>query len=774
MNKMHTSDSALSLSRRKFLIGSTGTGLVMAFGLMGGQSLEAREEIAERRFAPTIWWEMDADGILHINIIKVEMGHHIGTAQARIVADELEINWADVRIIHADSATKWGMQETGGSTGLFASFNRMSQVGAAGRIALIEAGAKMLGGKPEDARAEASKVILGNRSVSYADIVRSGKLNRTFTPQELSKLPIKAPSERRLIGVSGPQLDIRSKTDGSAKFGIDAAVPGMIYARPKAPPTRLGSEVVSVDESDARKVDGYVGYVIMDDPSGLTPGWVTVAAETYWGAVQAADALHVEWKTGPQVHTGEAELQAEALRLCADPKAGSMWVKEGDIDKAIAGAAKTMDARYTTTTALHFTLEPANTLAVFEDGIWNIHMGTQWQSLIRPIIAKALDVPIDNVVLRTYYLGGGFGRRLWSDYAVLAALTAKKLGRPVKLVFTRPDDTQLDCVRSPTVQTLKAAFDEKGTLTGIDHAAAAAWPLEATDRGAKAGWPEGVKPPSYMRENIKDGGKVDRYSIAGADHWYTLPHHRVRAILNEMAHQTFVPGFLRSVGPGWVTWATESFFDEIAHAQGKDPAAFRLAMLDAAGKNAGDQHASVGGAKRQAAVLKRAMEKAGWGTPMPRYTGLGLASAFGQERDMPTWTACVARVRVDPTTGAIHVEKLTHVLDCGTRVDPDGALAQAEGGTLWGVSLALHEGSSFDKGRVTTLNLDTYTPLRMSDVPELDIEFIDNTEFPTGMGEPPVVAIAPAIGNAIFAAAGIRLRDLPMRPEHVLRALRQV
>lgn len=760
MKPARIADRGSQLSRRDFIVGSSGAGLLMAFGLSGIATAEARKAIAARRFAPTIWWELDADGIVHVHVIKAEMGHHIGTALARIVADELEMNWADVRIIHVDSDPKWGFQETGGSTSVYQSFNLLSCAGAAGRIALIEAGAAMLGAPVAQCRAEASKVIVGDRSITYAQIVRGGKLSRTFTPDELEKLPVKAPAQRRLIGHCVRQLDIEAKTNGSAKFGIDATIPGMVYARPLPPPTRLGSKVISVDETEARKVPGYVGHVVIDDRAGLglLPGWVTVAAQTYWGAVQAAEALKIKWQTGPQAKVGEAAIIAEGDRLCANPAGGGTWVKEGDIDAALAGAAKTISSRYTTATALHFQLEPANALAAFEDGVWNIHMGTQWQSLIRPILAKALDVAEDRVVLRQYYLGGGFGRRLWSDYAIPAALSAKALKRPVKLVFTRPDDVQLDCVRSPSVQTFKAAIDQDGKVLGIDHVAA-------------AGWASGSIYPRIVSEYVPGAGNLDPYSIMGADHWYTLPNHRVRAVRNDVAHNTFVPGWLRSVGPGWVTWGTECFLDEIAHRVGKDPAELRLALLDGAGKNAGEKGAAAGGAKRLAAVLNRALEKASWGQKLPPDTGLGVACSYGQEREMPTWTACVARVKVDRTTGVIKVERLSHVLDCGTRIDPDGALAQAEGGSLWGLSLALHEGSSFADGRVSTLNLDTYTPLRMSDVPELDIEFIDNTEFPSGMGEPPVIAVGPAIGNAVFAAVGVRLRDLPMRPEHVLREL---
>ena len=267
------------------------------------------------------------------------------------------------------------------------------------------------------------------------------------------------------------------------------------------------------------------------------------------------------------------------------------------------------------------------------------------------------------------------------------------------------------------------------------------------------------------------GKKYDPFAIAGADHWYDVGAQRVRALSNDLANSAFRPGWLRSVGPGWTNWAVESFMDEAAHAVATDPVVFRIGMLDGKGRNAGSAPNSVGGAKRQAAVLQRAAQKAGWGTTMPKDTGLGIATTFGQERDMPTWTACVARVRVDRGSGVVTVEKLTLVLDAGTIVHPDGALAQVEGASLWGLSMALYEGTEFVKGQVKDTNLDTYTPLRISDVPELDIEFMDSSEVPVGLGEPATTVVAPAIGNAVFAAVGARLRHLPIRPDAVLRSL---
>jgi isoquinoline 1-oxidoreductase subunit beta len=245
----------------------------------------------------------------------------------------------------------------------------------------------------------------------------------------------------------------------------------------------------------------------------------------------------------------------------------------------------------------------------------------------------------------------------------------------------------------------------------------------------------------------------------------------VRAISNDLANATFRPGWLRSVGPGWTNWALESFMDEAAFHTKTDPVGFRLSLLTAAGRNAGSSPNSVGGAKRQAEVVARVAKLANWNEKLPADTALGIATSFGQERDMPTWVACVARVTVDRTTGHVTVQKLTVVTDAGTIVDPDGARAQTEGAVLWGLSMALYEGTAFENGQVKDTNLFSYTPLVIGDVPELDISFVESSEVPVGLGEPATTAVAPAIANAIFAATGARLRHLPMKAADVLSAL---
>lgn len=747
-----------AFSRRCFLAGSIGGSVLMAFG-GNGFTGSARAALQERRFAPTVWFEIDAKGDVTVNIAKAEMGQHVGTALARIVADELGADWDRVRLAHVDSDPRWGYMVTGGSWSVFTSFQSLSQAGAAGRVVLLEAGAKLLDAPAAQCVVEKGAVRCGEQEISFGDIVARGDIDRSFSAEELAALPVKPASARRLIGQPAMALDVPDKSQARAQYGIDAEVPGMVYGRPLLPPTRFGSTVNGVDDAAAKDIAGYRGYEVLQDPSGTLQGWVVALADSFWAAKKAADAIRVDWTAGPTSSVGEEDLLARGEEV-ARAGTGPVFVDEGDADGFLAEAESTIEALYRTHTALHFTLEPQNAVAHFAEGKWHLHAGNQWQSLIIPLLAGALQVAESDIVIHTYYLGGGFGRRLFGDCMLPAALASKAIGKPVKVVFTREDDSRIDCVRSPSVQHLRGALDDSGAVQAVKHTAVAGWPTQAMA-------------PGFMMDGHNDSGKIDPFSANGADHWYSFPNHRVHAVNNPLAQETFLPGWLRSVGAGWINWAAESFMDELALAAGRDPIDFRLAMLDAAGKNAGSSPNSVGGASRLANALRSVRDQSDWGRPLPEDEGMGVAACFGQERNMPTWIACVAHVRVDRSTGVVRVLKLSQAIDCGTVVHPDGALAQAEGASLWGVSLALHEGAQFLDGEVVEQNLDRYTPLRMADIPELDIRFIDSEEMPTGLGEPPLLPVAPAIANAIQAAVGVRLRDLPMRPAAVKAALEE-
>ena len=742
-------------SRRGFLITMMGAGVMLGY---------ARRSLADQAtgsagdlFEPTIWYGIDRGGTVTVNIIRAELGQHVGTALARIVADELEADWGKVKVALVDTDPKWGLMLTGGSLSVWQSFPILSRAGAAGRVALIDEGAKLLGANPLNCKARNGAVRANGRSILYGDIVAHGNMRRAFTPEQLLAIPIKAPGERRLIGRDTMALDVPSKTNGTGRYGIDAIVEGMVFARPKIPPTRYDSKVVSIDDSGAKHLPGYIRSLALDDPSGIAPGWVMVCAESFATANQAADLVKVTWKSGDAAHVSERDIQNRAAELIANPKGGAMLVEDAGVDAAFTAARQKLERTYTTSTVMHFALEPVNALAFEKDGVFEIHTGNQWQSLILPVLAKALGRSQDKIVLRTYLLGGGFGRRLEGDYMVPAALAAKAIGKPVKMICTRADDMRFDCPRSPSTQVLRMAFGDGGRVTAMDHQAA-------------AGWPTAVMAPPIMPKDAH-GVPYDPFASDGADHWYTVGAQRVRVLRNDLANRSIRPGLLRSVGPGWINWAVESFMDEGAHAADVDPVAFRLRMLDGAGRNAGSAPNSVGGAHRQAAVLTRVAEKAGWGSVMPRDVGLGVATTFGQARSMPTWVACVARVRVDRVSGHVTVEKLTIVIDAGTVIHPDSAEAQVEGAALWGLSVALHEGTEIVNGQPKDTNLNTYTILRMGGVPDVEIEFVPSTETPVGLGEPATTAVAPAIGNAIFAACGARVRELPIRPEAVLQAL---
>ncbi|HEV7408855.1 MAG TPA: molybdopterin cofactor-binding domain-containing protein, partial [Bradyrhizobium sp.] len=590
------------LSRRSFLVGTAAAGLALGYSAVPGFLGADQALAAPGSFDPSIWYSIAPDGIVTVTCGKADMGQHIASTMAQIVCEELGSNWKDMRVQLASNDPKFndpllGAQITGGSWSTMMNFDAMSRAGAAGRMALTEAAAATMGAPTGELVVRDSVIShpKSRKSMTFAEIVKSGKATKTFTPDELKAIKLKAPDQYTMIGVSVPQLDIPSKTNGTAKYGIDVMLPGMVHGAVVTPPVRYGATVKSVDDSAAKKVTGFIKAITLDDKTGTTTGWVVAVANTYANARKAADALKISYDNGPNAKLSSESLLNEAKRLQALDDSGLFFVKDGDTAAAFGTAAKVMEAEYTTNINIHAPLEPMNATAQLQGDIWHIYSGNQFATRSGAIAAGAAGVDPKFVVMHQLWLGGGFGRRLDADMMVPAVQAAKAVGKPVKVIYSRENDMTMDFSRPLTFQKVKAGLDGDGKLIALNHDVVSAWPTKR--------W--GI--PDFLSPSVDKKGALDAFTVNGADFFYSVPNHNVRAILSEMAQNATPSGQLRSVAPGWTFWAVESMIDELAHAAGKDPAQYRIALLDGKGKNDG-------GAQRLRNTLLAAMGMAGYGT----------------------------------------------------------------------------------------------------------------------------------------------------------------
>src|SRR6202453_1456157 len=600
MTKHQNIPGALDLSRRSFLVSAGAAGLICGFGALPGAS----PALAAASYDPRLWYGIGPDGIVTVNVGKADMGQHIASTMAQLIAEELGASWSHMRINLVGNDPKYadpvlGAIITGGSWSTMMNFDAMSRAGAAGRLALIDAGAAMLGAAPADCVAIDSKVFdhKSGKSVSYGDIVKAGKIDTTYTkaysPDQMKAITLKTPDQYSVIGKDLPQLDIPFKVNGTAKYGIDTFLPGIVYGRIVTPPVRYGAKVTAVDDSAAKQIQGFIQAVTIDDPTGTVTGWVVAVADTYGNAIKAADALKISYDKGPNASVSSESILAEPKRL-QPLEGGELYVKEGDAAGVIAKAPKVVEAEYTTNINIHCPMEPMNATAEFKDGILHLYSGNQFMTRSTAIAAGAVGIDPKNVVIHQAWLGGGFGRRLDSDMMVPAAVAAKAVGKPVKVIYSRENDITMDFSRPLTYQKMRAGLDDKGNVVAIDHDLVSAWPTKR--------W--GI--PAFLTPSVDKKGALDGFAVHGADFYYTVPNHTIRTVLNELAQSATPSGQLRSVAPGWTFWAVESLVDEIAHAAGRDPAELRLSMLDGSGDNAG--------APRLANALRAAMGLAGYGT----------------------------------------------------------------------------------------------------------------------------------------------------------------
>lgn len=705
--------------RRRFLKLSAlaGGGLLLGFHLPGRF---ARAGEAAEAFTPNAFLRITADDVITVIVNKSEMGQGVYTALPMLVAEELEADWATLRVEAAavDPAynhTEWGMQVTGGSTSVRSSWEQLRTAGAAARELLLQAAAQTWGVAAAECRAENGQVLhpASGRSLRY------GALAATAASLPVpDQVRLKEPAEFKLLGKSMPRLDSRDKITGRAQFGIDVVRPGMLTAVIARPPV-FGATVKGFDPAPALAAKG-VRQVVQVDAG------VAVVADGFWAARQGREALQVDWDEGPLAALDSDAQGREYARLAEGPAAVAR--DEGDVEAALASAERVLEAVYEVPYLAHAPMEPLNCVAdVRADGC-DIWTGTQFQTMERDVAARVTGLPPERVRIHTTLLGGGFGRRAVGDahFVKEAVQISQAAGAPVKVIWTREDDIKGGYYRPRTYNVLKAGLDGEGRPL--------AWQHRIVGQSIMVGTP--------FEAMVQDG--LDPSQTEGAaDSPYAIPNQRVDYV---MAPAGVPVLWWRAVGHSFTGFVKECFIDELAHAAGRDPFDYRRELL--------------AGHPRELGVLERAAEAAGWGSPLPagRFRGIAVHESFGSH------VAQVAEISV-AGDGRVRVHRVVCAIDCGMIVNPDTIAAQMESGIVYGLSAVLHGAITFKDGRVRQSNFHDYPVLRIPDMPRVEVHIIDSREAPGGVGEPGTPPIAPAVLNAVFAATGRRVRRLPLRPE---------
>ncbi len=716
--------SATSPSRRDFLkIGALATGgLVIAFTVPRAKRVTAAQQASAgasspEPFAPNAFLRIGRDDSVTVLIAHSEMGQGIWTALPMLVAEELDADWTDVRVEHAPAApeyrhTVFSMQMTGGSSTTWSEFERYRQAGATARALLVAAAADRFGVAPADCRTENGAVIAGEKRAPYGELVDDAA--RLPAPKTVA---LKEAKDWKLIGRPTLRLDTPEKITGRAQFGMDVRFDGLLTAVVARAPV-FGGSVRSFDAGRAKAVPGVRDVVAV--PSG-----VAVVAEHFWAAKLGRDALEIDWDLGPNAALDSAALREELRGLAAT--AGTVAAQAGDAGGALAKAAKTVAAEYAVPYLAHAPMEPLNCTVRIGPDQCEIWTGTQFQTLDQMVAAEITGLRPEQVEIHTTFLGGGFGRRATptSDFVREAVHVAKAAGQPVKTVWTREDDVRGGYFRPAFLHRARIGLGADGMPV--------AWQHTLAGQSIVAGSP-------FEAAMVKNG--IDATSVEGvADSPYLteVPDHRIEL----HSPRTGIPVlWWRSVGHSHTAFVMESLIDELAHAAGKDPVAYRRVLLK--------DHA------RHLGVLDLAAEKAGWGGPLPagRARGVAVHESFG------SFVAQVAEVSAE--NGQIRVHRVVCAVDCGVVVNPASVRAQVESGIAFGLGAALYSSLSFKDGRVQESNFHDYRVLRMNEMPVVEAHIVASTERPGGIGEPGTPPIAPAVANAVFALTGERLRSLPL------------
>jgi isoquinoline 1-oxidoreductase subunit beta len=725
------------LSRRNFLktTAATGAALVVRFNWAHGALAQEAKPQEKPRINPfDAWLRIDRQGDVTLIVPKSEMGQSVMTSLAMILADELEVDWKKVRVQHAETKPDLYDLGTGGSGSVLGSYTPLRQAGAAAREMLILAAAQTWGVDPKTCHAHDSFVIHNPRAheLAYGDLV--DKASKLPVP-DLNKVVLKNPDDFRYIGKEIPHIEIPSKIDGTAQFGIDVRVPGMLYAVIARSPV-YGGKTKSFDATKAKAVPGVHGVVeIPAVAAAKTFGGIAVVADSSWAAMKGRDALQVEWDPGPTGSLSTASLSEEMQSLTSRP--GTMIRSDGDVEAALGKGGRVIEAAYELPFEAHATMEPMNCTADVRGDRAEVWAPTQGPDWIMGAVAEVCGLKPSAVNVHTTMMGGAFGRRYHADFGVEAAQVSKAAGKPVQVLWTREDDIQHDFYRPAFHHRLAAVIDEQGNI--------AAWRHRLASTSIAVFWRPNPKP-----EESEIGGAL----------WppYAMSSFRIEY---SPAKSGIPVMWWRSVEESSSGFVVESFIDELAAAAKTDPLEYRLRLI-------GTQPRTVGKANspddillntgRFRSVLQLAAEKAGWGKPVPSGHGLGIAAFYS----FNTYAAHVADVSVG-AGGKLRVHKITSAIDCGRAIDPNGVKAMTEGAVVYALSAMFNE-ITIEGGHAKQSNFDTYDVLRMRDMPQVDVYIVPSTQRPTGMGEPGLPPVAPAVTNAVFAATGKRLRRLPIRP----------
>lgn len=712
-------EQVLSPARRTLLKASAAS-LVVGVWLRPGSVDAASSASPPSPFVANAFVTIGADESVTLTMAKVEMGQGTYTSIPMLLAEELEVDLAKVQLHHAPPDAKtyglpYGDQYTGGSTSIRTMFTPMRQAGAAARTVLVAAAAEQWKVDPATCFAENGQVVHkpSGRRLTYGKLV--ARASQLPLPKDVALKPV---TEFKLIGKPVKRLDAKGKTDGSAKYGIDAIVPGMKYASVVNSPA-IGGKVKSVDDAAARAMRGVRDVVVIDNA-------VAVIADNTWYAKQGAAALKIQWEDGPN-----AKLSTDDIRkLMVDTlkKPGVVARDDGGALKTIAADPKRVESTYFNQMLAHAAMEPVNATVHVRADSAEIWTGTQVPARTRDAAAQLLGLPPDKVKLNNFLLGGGFGRRLYHDQVDQAVLIGKHVDGPVKITWTREEDIQHDVFRGNYAHVVSASLNEQGFPVALSHKFAGPSNL-ATFAPLAIG---------------KDG--VDSEAVEGSKTLaYDIPGRHTEHVREEGPVYT---GFWRGVGPSRNVPVIESFIDELAAHAGKDPVEYRLAMLE---KNT-----------RAKTVVSRAAQLAGWGDKLEARRGRGVALLYAFD----TYIGQVVDLSVDKD-GQVSVHKVTCVVDCGLVVNPNTVEAQMQSGINFGLTAAMYGEITLKDGRVQQSNFHDYRPLRMSEAPTIKVEIVKSAEAPGGIGEPATAAVLAAFMNAVFAATGKRLYALPAKPEQL-------